>query len=93
MVLKIFMVLLNYKQCMPGHLKLYLSVYLQVFPVALTVKNLSAMPQTQVQSLDQEDYLEKGMATHFSILAWTIPQTEEPGGYNPWGHKELDMTE
>ena len=45
-----------------------------------------------VQSLDQEDSLEKGMATHSSILAWRIPWTEEPGGYSPWGHKELDMT-
>ena len=33
------------------------------------------------------------MATHSSILAWRIPWTEEPGGYSPWGHKELDMTE
>ena len=33
------------------------------------------------------------MATHCSILAWEIPWTEEPGGYSPWGHKELDTTE
>ena len=38
------------------------------------------MQDTQVQSLDQEDPLEKGMATHSSILAWRIPWTEEPGG-------------
>ena len=44
------------------------------------VKNLPAMQDTQVQSLDQEDPLEKGMATHSSILAWKIPWTEEPGG-------------
>ena len=44
------------------------------------VKNLPAMQDTQVQSLDQEDPLEKGMATHSSILAWRIPWTEEPGG-------------
>ena len=37
------------------------------------------MEETQVQSLGQEDPLEKGMATHSSILAWEIPQTEEPG--------------
>ena len=38
--------------------------------------------------------LEKGMATHSSILAWRIPWTEEPGGlYSPWGHKESDKTE
>ena len=50
------------------------------------------MQETQVQSLGQEDPLEKEMATHSSILAWRIPWTEEPG-YNPWGHKELDTTE
>jgi len=45
------------------------------------------------QSLDQEDPLEKGMATHSSILAWEIPWTEEPGGlYSPWGRKESNMT-
>ena len=37
--------------------------------------------------------LEKAMAIHSSILPWKIPWTEEPGGYSPWGHKELDMTE
>ena len=37
------------------------------------------MPDTQVRSLGQEDLLEKGMATHSSILAWRIPWTEEPG--------------
>ena len=47
--------------------------------VAQTVKNLHSIPKTQVQSLDQEDPLEKGMATHSSILAWRIPWTEEPG--------------
>ena len=43
-------------------------------------KNLLAMLETQVQSLGWEDPLEKGMATHSSILAWGIPWTEEPGG-------------
>ena len=43
------------------------------------VKNLPVMQETQVQSLRQEDPLEKEMATHSSILAWRIPQTEEPG--------------
>ena len=42
------------------------------------VKNPPAMQETQVQSLGQEDPLEKGMATHLSILAWKIPWTEEP---------------
>ena len=44
------------------------------------VENLPAMQETWVQSLGQEDPLEKGMATHSSILAWRIPLTEEPGG-------------
>ena len=47
--------------------------------MAQTVKNLSAMQETQVQSLDGEDPLEKRMATHSSILAWRNPWTEEPG--------------
>ena len=48
--------------------------------VAQTVKNLAAMQETWVQSLGWEDPLEEGMATHFSILAWRIPWTGEPGG-------------
>ena len=48
--------------------------------MAQTVKNLPAMPETGVQSLGWEDPLEKGLATHSSILAWRSPWTEEPGG-------------
>ena len=48
--------------------------------VIQTVKNLPAMQETWVRSLGQEDPLEKGMATHSSILAWRISWTEEPGG-------------
>ena len=48
--------------------------------VVQMVKNLPAMQETWVRSLDWEDPLEKGMATHSSILAWRIPWTEEPGG-------------
>ena len=48
--------------------------------VAQTVKHLSAMQETQVQPPGWEDLLEKETATHFSILAWEIPWTEEPGG-------------
>ena len=48
--------------------------------VAQTVKKLPEMQETLVRSLDQEDPLEEGMATHSSILAWRIPWTEEPGG-------------
>ena len=50
------------------------------FPGGSGVKNSPAKQETWVQSLDQEDPLEKGMATHSSILAWKIPWTEEPGG-------------
>ena len=56
------------------------------------VKNLPAMQETRVPFLGQEDPLEKGMATHSSILAWEIPWTEEPGGYSPWDHKESATT-
>ena len=48
--------------------------------MAQMVKNLSAMQETLVPSLDGEDPLKKGVATHSSILAWRIPRTEEPGG-------------
>ena len=48
--------------------------------MAQMVKNLPAMQETRVRALGREDPLEKGMATHSSILAWRIPWTEEPGG-------------
>ena len=48
--------------------------------MAQLVKNLPTMQETRVQSLGQEDPLEKEMATHSSIFAWRIPCTEEPGG-------------
>ena len=48
--------------------------------MAQMLKNLPAIQETQVWFLDQEDPLEKGMATHSSILAWRIPWTEETGG-------------
>ena len=63
--------------------------------MAQMVKNLPAMQEAWVQSLGQEDLLEKGMATHSSILAFRIPWIEEPGSYiqsSPWGLKELDTT-
>ena len=44
------------------------------------VKNLPAMQETRVQSLGQEELLEKAMAAHSNILAWEIPWTEKPGG-------------
>ena len=55
------------------------------FWVAQTVKNLSAMQETWVQFLGWKDPLEKGMATHSSILAWRIPRTEAPGGLQSLG--------
>ena len=55
------------------------SIHSRNFPVAHTIKNLLAMQETRVWSLGQEDPLEKGMATHSSVLAWRIPGTGEPG--------------
>ena len=60
------------------------------FKVAQAIKNLPAMQET---SLSWEDSLEKGVATHPSILAWEIPWTEEPSGLQSKGRKESDTTE
>ena len=62
-----------------------LKLYFKASLVAQTIKNLPAMQKTQIRSLGQEDPLEKGMATHSSILAWEIPWTEEPGGLQSMG--------
>ena len=59
------------------------------FSVAQMVKNLPAMQEARIQSLGQEDPLEKGMATHSSILAWRIPWTEEPGGLQSLGSQRV----
>ena len=62
--------------------------------VVQTVKHPPTMQETQVQSLGQEDPLEKEMATHSCILAWRRQWTEEPGGLcSSRGHKESDTTE
>ena len=61
--------------------------------VAQRVKNLPAMQETLVWCLGQEDPLEKGIATHFSIFAWEIPWTEEPGGATVHGVTESDTIE
>ena len=53
--------------------------------MAQWAKNLPAIQETGVRSLDLEDPLEEEMATHSSILAWRIPQTEEPGGLQSIG--------
>ena len=66
------------------------------FPVAQMVKNLPAVQETRVQSLGQEDPLEKGMATHSNIIVWRIPWTDKEAwraGYSPWSRKESDTTE
>ena len=55
------------------------------FPCGSVVKDLPAVQETQVQSLGQEDQLEKKMATHSSILAWEIPWTEKPGRLQSMG--------
>ena len=57
--------------------------------VAQTVKRLSTMQETRVQSLGQEDPLEKEMATHSSTLAWRIPWTEEPCGQYSMGSQRV----
>ena len=57
--------------------------------VAQMVKNLPAMQETQVKSLGQENPLEKGMATHSSILVWRVPWTEEPGGLRFMGSQRV----
>ena len=58
-------------------------------PVAQTVKRLPTMRKTWVQSLGQEDPLEKEMATRSSILAWKIPWTEDPGRLQSMGSQRL----
>ena len=67
----------NSMGCIPGSL------------VTQMVKNPPAMQETWVQSLGGEDPLEKGMATHSSILAWKIPWTEEPGGLQSTGSQRV----
>ena len=58
--------------------------------MAQTVKNLPVIQETWIQSLGQEDPLEKGMATHSSILAWRIPQIEEPGRLQSTESQEVE---
>ena len=57
--------------------------------VAQTVKSLSAMQETRVRSLGQEDPLEKEMAIHSSTIAWKIPWTEEPGRLQSMGSQRV----
>ena len=57
--------------------------------VAQKVKNSPTVQETQVRSMNWEDPVEKGMATHSSILAWRIPWTEEPGGLQSMGSQRV----
>ena len=68
---------------------LFIYNYFSLSLVVQTVKNLPAMQETWIWSLDREDPMEKGMATHFSILAWRIPWSEEPGGLQSKGSQRV----
>ena len=71
----------NYSQVeRQGKVSKWLSIWTELSLVAQTVKRLPSIRETWVQSLGQEDPLEKEMATHSGILTWRIPWTEEPGG-------------
>ena len=59
------------------------------FPSGSAVKNMPTTQVTWIQSLDREDLLEQGIATHSSIVAWRIPQTEEPGGLQSIGSQRV----
>ena len=77
--------LISSHQLFLGHLFFFLTFVFVLYSiraslVAQMVKNLPAMQETQIQSWGWEKPLEKGMATHSSILGWRIPWTEEPGG-------------
>ena len=61
--------------------------------MVLVVKNLPLKQEIQLQSLDREDPLEKGMAIHVSILPWRIPRTEEPSELQSVGSQESETTE
>ena len=73
----------------------HVSFQVGIFLMDHMVKNLPTMQQTQVRSLGWEDPLEKGMATHSSILAWRIPQAGEPGQLRATAHgpAKSDLTE
>ena len=62
---------------------------LLILPGGSVIKNLPAVQEPWVQSLGQEDPLDKGMATQSSILAWRIPWTEEPGGLQSLGSQSI----
>ena len=78
----------NHKMSQRGDLRLIWWDPSVIFPSSL-VKNLPAMQETQVPSLGWEDPLEKGMATHSSILAWRSPWAEKPGGLQFMGSQRV----
>ena len=85
----------GHAQGLHGHLGIMQgSVSTTGFPGGLDHKESAGNAGDRVQSLGQEDPLEKGIATHSSILAWRIPWTEKSGGlYSPRGRKESNTTE
>ena len=62
------------------------------FPGGPVIKNLPVTQETEVRSVDREDSLEEGMATHSSILAWRIPWTEGPGRLQSMGSQRIRRT-
>ena len=68
-------------------------LYIRASLLAQMVRNLLPIQETQIQSLGQEDPLEKEMATRSSILAWRIHGQRSLAGYSPWSCHESDMTE
>ena len=80
------------KKIIRKHFSLHL-IWLRASLVAETVKNLPAMQETLVQSLGQEDPLEKELATHSSSLPGESHGWRSLVGYSPWGRKETDTTE
>ena len=70
--------------------KIWVHTIKQASLLAQMVKNLHAMREAWVRSLDWEDPLKKGMAAHFSILAWRIPWTEEPGRLQTMGSQRTE---
>ena len=72
----------------------WFSIWSGIRPTLMTQKtqNLPTKQETGAQSLDCEDAIEKGMATHSSILAWRILRTKEPGGLQSMESQETDMT-
>ena len=73
-------------------MRIFISPLFRASLLAQSVKNLLAVQEARGQFLGQEDLLEKGMATHSSILAWRISWTEEPGGLQSMESQESDIT-